>query len=140
MLKAIKHLLHNALLLPKSKYIKLSLAIVYTIFLTTILLIDSSENIKYPWLKIKNIDKLIHVCIFGVFAFVWFIAYSKEKYLKYILIFGILYSVVLEIMQQYVSNRQFDLGDIIANIVGISIVCAFILRYLKIKNKKLNKV
>jgi len=135
MLKHTKRLFHK-LFFPKSKVVRFASASIYTFLLALMLLIEPSDNIRYSCLQIPNIDKVIHACIFGIFVLLWFIVFNKKVYLGYILMLGVMYSIFLETAQYFIPKRQFDYGDIVANIAGICISYMLIMYYEKKNPKK----
>ncbi len=80
--------------------------------------------------KIANLDKIVHVSLFGGFVFLWSLYFcakniSQKKLLKiffYIFIIGSVYGTAMEFVQKYfIPSRDFELGDILADIIGASI-------------------
>ena len=80
-----------------------------------------------PSSSLFRFDKLIHVVIFGVFAWLVLRAYflsdknSNNKTLIYLIvgISTILFGIAIEGIQQYIPDRGADRYDIIANTFGI---------------------
>ena len=73
-----------------------------------------------------HFDKVIHIGMFGILTFLLIIGFKKQfRYmnLRYYAIraslgIAFLYGVLVEIVQEYVPNRGFQLGDILADAVG----------------------
>jgi VanZ family protein len=78
-------------------------------------------------MAIPNLDKYIHMILFGSFVFLWsfYFAAKKEKNNNsnrrfiIILIVACLYGIGMEFIQKYfIPNRDFDIYDIAADITG----------------------
>ena len=101
-------------------------ALLWTIFIFILLTIPGKMLPKED-LFIPNLDKFIHVFLFGSFVFLWCMYYAskqgKDDHLKYlfirILVIGCLYGIGLEFIQKYfIPNRDFDIYDIVADTLG----------------------
>jgi VanZ family protein len=93
-----------------------------------------------PLMGIRNIDKLVHVFLFGIFVWLWcnFLlkkGSSSGSVFLFIVIAGIAYGTGMEFYQDRFTTREFELADIFADAVG-AIVGAF---YFWQKNKPLWK-
>lgn len=77
---------------------------------------------SYPVIKIPHIDKLVHLLMFAVQCFLFFVVIKPSgnlnKYL--ILLISIALGVLIEMLQasKWVINRSFDYKDIIADSIG----------------------
>jgi len=80
--------------------------------------------------KIPNFDKLVHISLFGGFVLLWCFYFSKKiKAQKKLLvvffrifIVGGLYGTATEFIQKYfIPSRDFDIADILADIIGAAI-------------------
>lgn len=101
----------------------LSIAVVYTILITIILLVPTT---KIPQIRVSDIDKLAHLLIHGILAFIWlWYRFSSDKchisvknvFVVLLLCFS--YGVVIEAAQDWFTlSRSFDLFDILANSFG----------------------
>lgn len=76
---------------------------------------------------IKNLDKFAHIILFGGIVFSWTVyVYSKQQLLDKALITicliavaSVALGIIMEFIQFYlIPNRQFDTGDIWANLAG----------------------
>lgn len=76
---------------------------------------------------IPNLDKYVHIILFGTFVFLWTFYYAAKEekknypFLKSLKIFAIacLYGTAMEFVQKYfIPNRDYDIYDIAADIVG----------------------
>ena len=77
-------------------------------------------------LAVPQLDKLVHIVLFGTFVFLWsfyFAASGKKRnlrrlFLRMVLI-ACLYGTAMEFIQKYfIPNRDFDVLDIAADVVG----------------------
>ena len=78
--------------------------------------------------KIIGFDKLVHVSLFAILAFLWCrVAIGKRKKLNIkkiitnYLVFCFLFGILVEYLQRHIPGRSFDYKDMAANIVGIAI-------------------
>ncbi|WP_018341413.1 VanZ family protein [Cytophaga aurantiaca] len=79
-----------------------------------------------PSVSLFRFDKIIHVVIFGVFAWLvlraYFLSGNNSNQTSVYLIVGvstILFGIAIEGMQQYIPDRGTDRYDVIANTFGI---------------------
>ena len=86
------------------------------------------------WLNIYQIDKLIHLCLFGSLALSFFVRFegANSLFLKSIrakafaLIFCILYGIGMEYYQKYfVPSRSFEVKDMLADALGAILALPF---------------
>ncbi len=101
-------------------------AFLWTIFIFVLLtlpgkILPKEENM------LPNLDKIIHVILFGSFVFFWCMYYAtrkeKEDFLNrrfvLILFIGCFYGIGMEFIQKYfIPNRSFDVLDILADTLG----------------------
>lgn len=79
------------------------------------------------WFQLYQVDKIIHVCLFASLVY----SFSKPIQLKGILnaviiyiykliaIIGIVYGIIIELVQKYlIAGRSFDGWDILADAIG----------------------
>jgi len=102
------------------KKLLLLVAIIYTIWLTVVSLINLNN---VPSLGSSFDDKIYHLIAYVVLSFLW-VTYFKTSQKKHItlivFICMILFGVVLELIQhQLNSNRTYDNYDLIANCLGV---------------------
>ena len=86
-----------------------------SIFITSIFsLISLDENLA----KFHIQDKLLHM---AVFLFITFLAYSsKFKVNRFVILLGLIfYGLIIEIIQNYLSYRSFELLDLLFDIFGV---------------------
>jgi VanZ family protein len=102
-------------------------ALLWTIFIFILLSLPGSMLPNEEHLAIPNLDKYVHVILFGSFVFLWSFYYGvkKEKVKNpgqryvFILVIACLYGIAMEYIQKYfIPNRDFDIFDITADIAG----------------------
>ena len=77
-------------------------------------------------LDIFHVDKLAHIAIYIILVFLMFRGFQKQYTFpalryhpkSYALVISIAYGVFLELLQGSILNRNFDILDILANIIG----------------------
>ena len=88
-------------------------------------------------------DKVIHFLTYGIYAFLCLVALSNKilllKLFHYFLglALSVSYGVFNEIYQNFIPEREFSLGDILANSLGI---ITFLILVYAFQNKKLKSV
>lgn len=95
---------------------------------------------KFSLLDFLQPDKLGHFVVYAILVFLLFWGYKKRdgqlpKQAGKIRIFSysVLYGIGIECIQQFLTDRHFDVLDIIANIIG----CSFGLTIVYFINRKL---
>ena len=63
-----------------------------------------------------------HVYAFLILSFVGFFTYKKINQLKFLSIYLIFLSIMLEILHYFIPERSFELSDLFGNLVGVIIV------------------
>lgn len=76
--------------------------------------------------SIPQLDKLVHIILFGSFVFLWSFYFSTKKtnenlrkrYLR-ITIVACIYGYAMELIQKYfIPNRDYDIYDIASDVAG----------------------
>jgi VanZ family protein len=101
-------------------------AILWTIIIFILLALPGNMLPNENHLAIPNLDKYVHIVLFGSFVFLWsfFYASKEEKGNPFrksvvMLIIACLYGTAMEYVQKYfIPNRDFDIYDIAADVVG----------------------
>ena len=86
-----------------------------------------------------NIDTIVssnHVYAFFILSLVGFFTYKKIEKLKYLSIYLILLSIILEILHYYIPERSFEFSDLFGNLIGVIIVIIIFYLYKKNENFK----
>jgi glycopeptide antibiotics resistance protein len=106
------------------------LAVGWTLLILLLICIPA-RSVTEKLFLIPYIDKLIHLFLFGVFAFLWGKVSQKRHGRKtysshLIFIAGTLYSVFLELLQQLpFIGRTFDYYDMLANSAGACLIYVY---------------
>ena len=74
-----------------------------------------------------------HVYAFLILSFVGFFTYKKIEKLKFLSIYLILLSIILEILHYFIPERSFEFPDLFGNLTGV--IIAIIIFYLYKKNE-----
>ena len=86
-----------------------------------------------------NFDSIVssnHVYAFLILSLIGFFTYKKIEKLKYLSIYLILLSIILEILHYYIPERSFEFSDLFGNLLGVSIVLTINFFYRKYENYK----
>ncbi|MEO5996927.1 MAG: VanZ family protein [Chitinophagaceae bacterium] len=79
---------------------------------------------------IPNLDKIVHIIIFGTFVGLWCFYFSKKSFTNqklklvffYVFLIAAFNGIAIEFIQKYfIPNRSFDQGDIIADLLSAGI-------------------
>ena len=109
-------------------------AALWTLILLVLMCLPGNVLPTEPPFQIANFDKLVHIGLFGGFVFLWCLYATtlkgglKKRLLRfsYYFIIGIALGIAMEFVQKYfIPLRSFDLGDIIADMIGASLAYAF---------------
>ena len=114
-------------------------ALIWTGLIFFLLTIKTGTMESVPLFGIRNIDKLVHVVLFGIFVWLWcnyFLKDGASKLIFFLIILsGIAYGAGMEFYQDHFTTREFELADIIADAAGVITGAV----YFGIKNKPLWK-
>ena len=107
------------------------ISILYAVFVSIVFLIPLDSYLVNEIIEIEkhpgnNTSYFIHLIIFFIFHFLFFIAF-KNKFKIFIVV--IIYSAVIEIFQIFTS-RGFQITDIIFNITGVLLSSIFVYYFL----------
>ncbi len=111
-------------------------AIAWTILIFILMAIPGKMLPSEHMTFIPNMDKLVHVTLFGGFVYLWSSYYASKRDKKGnlnrrflgFLIIAFLYGVGTELMQKYfIPNRDYDIYDIAADTTGAVIAYIIIL-------------
>lgn len=99
-------------------------SLIWTGMIFFLLTIPTGTMESVPLLGIPNLDKIVHVILFGVFVWLWCAYLSKNN--KPLVIFLValaaaFYGVGMEFYQDRFTTRAFELADIVADIVGAAL-------------------
>ena len=83
-------------------------------------------------LGVPHLDKVVHIILFGFFVYAWTLYFrnnSKEQ--RFTILFFVLtacaYGIIMEYVQRdYIPNRSFDPGDVVADCAGSLLAGAYL--------------
>ena len=97
----------------------------WTLLIFILLIIPQEDIPGDDIFSITDFDKLVHAVLFGVFVWLWANWYRgrgkvqvRNTVTVIITITACIYGIAMEFFQKYFTNRQFDDGDILADIIG----------------------
>jgi|SRR6187455_640625 hypothetical protein len=98
-------------------------SLIWTVMIFFLLTINTGSMESMPLFGIKNLDKVVHICLFAALAFLWFYRLNKGqgKIWLWIPVLTSLYGIGMEYYQEYFTSREFELNDIYADITGVVI-------------------
>ena len=109
--------------------------IIWTIITIGLLCIPGKAIPGLGLFTIEHLDKVAHLILFGGFVVLWSLYYAsintqQKNFLPQVLtitFISIFIGVVLEFVQaDYIPNRSFDRGDIMADIIGSALAVVYI--------------
>lgn len=113
----------------KAPNYKILLAI-WMIIVLVLSTMPSSAVSKASFLGIPNLDKIAHFVMYFIFALLASLAFKLTNWQIFFLVFC--YGLLMECVQHYfLTNRYFEIFDIIANIIGTIVGIMLIRNYLK---------
>ena len=115
---------------------KLLMPIAALIFFTILFCLPGSAFPKDDWLSKIAFDKWVHIGIFTVLLFLWCRGLTLNSQGAYItlVIIAVLYGFFIEvILDRFVANRSYDMGDVAADFIGSVIGVVIWYRYKKNK-------
>ena len=77
-----------------------------------------------------------HVYAFLILSLIGFFSYKKIEKLKFLSIYLILLSIILEILNYFIPERSFEFPDLFGNLMGVIIVIIIFYFYKKNENFK----
>ena len=77
-----------------------------------------------------------HVYAFLILSFVGFFTFKKIEQLKFLSIYLIFLSIILEILHYFIPERSFQFTDLFGNLVGVIIVIIIFYFFKKNENFK----
>jgi len=109
----------------------------WTIFTIVLLCLPGSIVPGTGIFAVKNLDKIVHVILFGMNVLFWGWHYTSSKlpapklrliFVKTAVAMSVL-GIIMEYVQLYfIPNRSFDTGDIVADIVGSLIAAVWLMK------------
>ena len=110
-------------------------ATIWLVFISVLFFLPGSALPKEEALEKVYFDKWVHTLFFFILIFLWRFglpAFNKRANWG-ILLVALLYAFGVEVIQRYfIPNRSFDLGDVLADMIGSLIAIVFwTRRYIK---------
>ena len=95
-------------------------SIAWTLLIFLLLTVDTGSMESTPLFGIRNLDKLVHIFLFGFLTFLWVCRLDNGKVGTWIWVFiaASAYGIGMEFYQEYFTSREFELNDIFADIAG----------------------
>jgi VanZ family protein len=115
-----------------------AVAIGWFLLMNVLFVLPGSTLPKTGWFTDIQLDKWVHIGLFAVLVFLFCSAFnSVSKKIWIVLVAAVAYGFIVEVVQKnWVSNRSFDLYDVLAETAGSIIGLVVWLRVNK-KNKPL---
>lgn len=115
-------------------------SLIWTALIFFLLTIKTDNIQSVPLLGIKNLDKLVHVILFGVLLLLWakFLTGKRKmdaSLLALLFLAVVAYGIGMEFYQDHFTTRAFELADIYADTTGAALAAV----YIGAKNKPLWK-
>ena len=97
-----------------------TLAIVWILLISLLCFLPGSAFPKQGWLEEISFDKYVHFGLFAILVFLWRFEFPVIKTYHFIILgAATVYGFGIEVIQHYfISNRSFDLYDVVADIAG----------------------
>lgn len=114
--------------------------IIWATFVLFLTLLPGKQmpNITFSLTELLKFDKVAHFFVFAVLVCLMSIGFAKQntysaihfKPIRHALLVSILYGIMIEIIQAYIPDRNFEVNDLIANTLGCGLgVALFYLIY-----------
>jgi glycopeptide antibiotics resistance protein len=125
-------------LLDRQIFSYLNLLIIWSILILLLTLIPFGDLDRLKPVEFKLMDKMVHLCIFGIHSFllagylkkVQGIAGLKNFFFPTVITVSFLFSFFIEGMQYFIPERSFEFFDLIANLIGIMVgMLAFYIKF-----------
>jgi VanZ family protein len=96
-------------------------AITWLVIMCILFFLPGSAFPSENWLSEIYFDKVVHIGLFAILIFLWRSAFDSQlvKYNLILLLSALFYGLAVEFIQRYfVPNRDFDLYDVVADMIG----------------------
>ncbi len=113
------------------KYLgKIYAPLCWTLLVLILLTLPGNMLPSEPGFKIPQFDKFVHFCLFGVFVGLWCLyvhvrqplAVKRLQWFFLVFSVAVAFGIVMEYVQKYyIPFRDFELGDIIADMIGAGV-------------------
>jgi VanZ family protein len=113
-------------------------ALAWTLAIFLLMIMPPNRIPNQGLFGIKHLDKVVHICLFGGFVWLWFMSRLKNTknttgtgVLARLFFISALYGIAMEFVQYFFTNRDFDIWDIAADIIGAALACAILRFFVK---------
>jgi VanZ family protein len=113
-------------------------AMVWTLIIFLLMIMPPNRIPNQGLFGIKHLDKVVHICLFGGFVWLWFMSRinsqktsDKKGILARIFLISTLYGIAMEFVQYFFTDRDFDIWDIAADIIGAAIAWVLLSLFVK---------
>jgi len=95
-------------------------SLLWTITIFLLLTVDTGSMESMPVFGIRNLDKIVHVFLFAVLAFLWMLRFpaTQSNLWIWVLILASAFGIGMEYYQEFFTTREFEVNDIYADIAG----------------------
>ena len=100
---------------------------------------------KVDYWSVNSLDKYIHFLIFFIEQiFLLWGSFKKNhsisnKTIILLLFIGILFGLIIELIQTFIPHRSYDLNDLVANSIGCFLGIFVFFIYIRLNREKLHK-
>jgi VanZ family protein len=108
-------------------------AIAWTLAIFLLMIMPPNRIPNQGLFGIKHLDKVVHICLFGGFVWLWFMSRLNSNrntfstgVLTRLFLISAFYGIAMEFVQYFFTNRDFDIWDIVADIIGAALACALL--------------
>lgn len=107
-----------------------------------LLTLPGSTVPRYPWLAAIQADKWVHIGLLGMLCLLSMLPFrvssyhnqQRKKWFLFITLGGVLFGILMEFVQEnWIINRSFEYGDILADTAGCLLAYYISLRKLLVK-------
>jgi VanZ family protein len=115
----------------KGQFYKPWPSLIWTALIFFLLTVKTDNIQSVPLLGIKNLDKLVHVFLFGMLFLLWAKFLARKTNMGAFRRGGLFLAVVaygigMEFYQDHFTTRAFELADIYADTAGAALAAVFI--------------
>ena len=119
----------------RTDILKVALPLGFFVFISAIIYIadNASYNFALRWVgAIPYGDKIAHAMLYGAMAMFlnYGLSYRKVKGMQLGAIIVLTFAILEEFTQMYIPSRTFDLYDILADIVGVTLFSLIKIRWI----------
>jgi VanZ family protein len=110
-------------------------AVLWTLIIFILLSLPGKMLPSETHLTIPQLDKYVHMFLFGCFVFLWSYYYASKSenknisnnFLLRIFVIASLYGTLMEFIQKYfIPNRDYDIYDILADVAGAALAALIV--------------